>query len=65
MFNFYIVLTSHDTITDAGRASTFRHNFNAPSLQLKSTKNEELSENIDFNGKTVWRFQMKEKEQKQ
>ena len=29
MFNFYVVLTSHDTVTDVGRVSTFRRNFNS------------------------------------
>ena len=38
MFNFYVVLASHDTVTHAGRASTFRHKFKAPSLQKKYKK---------------------------
>ena len=53
MFNLYVVLTSHDTVTDVGRASTFRRNFNSPSLQKNSTKNEGPSENMGFNGKPV------------
>ena len=57
MFNFYVVLTSHDTVTDVGRAPTFRRNFNSSLLQTKSTKNERPFENMDFNGKPVWRFQ--------
>ena len=57
MFNLYVVLTSHDTVTDVGRASTFRRIFNSRSLQTKSTKNEGPSENMGFNGKPVWRFQ--------
>ena len=35
MFNLYVVLTSHDTVTAVGRASIFRPNFNSPSLQRK------------------------------
>ena len=57
MSNLYVVLTSHDTVTDVGRASTFRRIFNSRSLQTKSTKNEGPSENMGFNGKPVWRFQ--------
>ena len=57
MFSLYVVLTSHDTVTVVGRASIFRLNFNSPSLQTKSTKNEGPSENMGFNGKTVWSFQ--------
>ena len=57
MFNLYVVLTSHDTVTDVGRASTFRRIFNSRSLQTKSTKIEGPSENMGFNGKPVWRFQ--------
>ena len=53
MFNLYAILTSHDTVTVVGRASIFRHNFNSPSIQRKSTKNEGLSENMGFTGKTV------------
>ena len=57
MFNLYVVLTSHNTVTDVGRASTFTRNFNFPLLQTKSTNNEGHSENMDYNGKPVWRFQ--------
>ena len=53
MFNLYVVLTSHDKVTDVGRASTLRPNFNSFLLQTKSTKNEGPSENMDFNGKPV------------
>ena len=57
MFNLYVVLTSHDTVTVVGRASIFRLNFNSLSSETKSTKNKGPSENKVFNGKTVWRFQ--------
>ena len=53
MFNFYVVLTSHDTVTVVGRASIFGRTFNSPLLQTKSTKHEGPSENMGFNGKTV------------
>ena len=53
MFNLYVVLTSHDTVTDVGRASTFKRNFNSPLLQTKIAKNEAPSENMGFNGKPV------------
>ena len=33
MLNFYVVLTGHVTVNDAGRATTCRRNFKAPSLQ--------------------------------
>ena len=42
MFNLYAVLTSHDTVTDVGRASTFRRIFNSRSLQTKSKKMKDL-----------------------
>ena len=53
MFNLYVVLTSHDTVTVVGWASIFRPNFNSPLLQTKNTKNEGPSESMGFNGKTV------------
>ena len=61
MFNFYVVSAGHDTVTAVSRASIFRINFNYPSLQIKSTKKEGSSENMGFNGKTVWRFQTEKK----
>ena len=45
-------------VTDAGRATTCRRKFKAPSLQTESTKKWGPSEN-DFHGKTVWRFETK------
>ena len=57
IFNLYVVLTSHDTVTDVGRASIFGRNFNSPLLQTKSTKNEGRYENMGFNGKPVLGFQ--------
>ena len=61
MFNFYVVLAGHDIVTDTDRATTCRCKFKAPSLQTKSRKNEGHSENMGFNGKTIWSFQAKKK----
>ena len=58
MFNFYVVLTGHDMVTDASKATTCRRKFKAPYLQTKMTKNEGPSEN-EFHEKTVWAFQTK------
>ena len=33
MFNYYVVLAGQDMVTDAGRATTCRRKFKAPSLQ--------------------------------
>ena len=40
IFNFYVVLAGRDMVTDAGRATTCRRKFKAPSLQTKSTKKD-------------------------
>ena len=61
MFNFYVVYAGHDTVTDAGRATTRRRKFKAPSLKTKCTKKEGPPENMGFKGKTVWRFQTKKR----
>ena len=37
VFNFYIVLADDGKVTDAGRATTCRRKFKAPSVQTKST----------------------------
>ena len=56
MFNFYVVLAGCDTagLPRAGENSKLHH-------YQKSTKIEGPSENMCFNGKTVWRFQTKKK----
>ena len=59
MFNFYVVLARPDKVSDAGRVTTCRRKFKAPSLQTKGTKIERSPENMGFNGKKVWRFQTK------
>ena len=48
MFKFYVDLADHDLVTDAGRATTCRRNFKAPSLQTYITKNEAPPENMGF-----------------
>ena len=50
MFNFYVILTGHDLVTDGRRATTCRLNFKDQSLQTK-LKNEGPSGNMGFNGK--------------
>ena len=59
MFNFCVVFAGHDMVTDAGRATTRRRKFKAPSLKTKTTNNEESFENMSFSKKKVWRFQRK------
>ena len=59
MFNFCVVFAGHDMVTDAGRATTHRRKFKAPSLKTKTIKNVEPFENMSFSKKTVWRFQRK------
>ena len=49
MFNFYVIFVGHDMVTDTGKATTCGYKFKAPSLQTKSTKNEEHFENMGFN----------------
>ena len=61
MFNFYIVLAGHDNVSDAGRATTCRHKFKAPSLQTKSTKNEESFKNMSFSKKNRLKTSTKKK----
>ena len=52
MFNFDVILAGHDMVSDAGRATTCRRKFKAPSLRTKCTKNEGPPENMGFKGKT-------------
>ena len=60
MFNFCVVFAGHDMVTDAGRATTHRRKFKAPSLKTKTTNSEESFENLSFSKKkNVWRFQRK------
>ena len=61
MFNFDVILAGHDMVSDAGRATTCRRKFKAPSVRTKSTKNDGPPENMGFKGKTVSRFQTKKR----
>ena len=64
MFNLYVVLTSHYTVTAVGRASFYRLNFNSRSLQTKSTKLKDLPKTWFLTEKQFEDFRRK-KEQKQ
>ena len=59
MFNFYVVLAGCDTagLPRAGENSKPHH-----CRKSAKTKIAEHSENMGFNGKTVWRFQTKKKQ---
>ena len=59
MFNFSEDMAGHDMVTDAGRATTCKRKFKAPSLQTKCAKNEEKFENMGFNGKQFEDFRRK------
>ena len=59
LLNFYVNSHGHDMANDAGTATTYRRNFKAPRLQ-KSNKTKGLSENMGYNGETVWNFQSKQ-----
>ena len=54
MFNFCVVFAGHDMVTDAGRATTHRRKFKAPSLKTKTTNNEESFENMSFSKKKTF-----------
>ena len=54
MFNFCVVFAGHDMVTDAGRATTRRRKFKAPSLKTKTTNNEESFENMSFSKKKTF-----------
>ena len=51
MFNFYVVLSGDNKVSDSGRITTWRLKFKAPSLKTKSTKTEETFENVGSKGK--------------
>ena len=67
MFNFYVILAGHDTVTDAGRVTTCIRKVKAPSLETKITKNEWPPENMGFQSKReetlFWTFQKNTVEQ--
>ena len=61
MFIFDVVFAGHNKVSDAGRAITSKLKFKAPSLKTKSTKNEELLENMSFSKKLFEEFNKKNK----
>ena len=61
MFNFCVVFAGHDMVTDAGRATTRRRKFKAPSLKTKTTNNEESFENMSFSKKNGLKISTKKK----
>ena len=61
MFNFCVVFAGHDMVTDAGRATTHRRKFKAPSLKTKTTNNEESFENMSFSKKKRLKISTKKK----
>ena len=58
MFNFYLILASHDVITDIGKATTFREKIKAQWLQTKVQKRKDHSKT----GKTFGYFRRKKKQ---
>ena len=60
MLNFCLVSAARHMLTDNDSSTTCRSKFKAPSLKT-NTKIERPSENMVFNGKTVWRFQPEKK----
>ena len=61
MFNFYVVLTGHDMVTDAGRATTCRRKINAPRLRTKVQKMKNLSKTWVLTEKQFEDFSEREK----
>ena len=64
MFNFYVLLGGHNKVSDAGRATTCRLKFKAPSLKTKITKTKDIPRTWVLMGKQFEDFRQK-KEQKQ
>ena len=58
MFNFYVILASHDMITDNGKATTWRQKWKTHDYE-QTYKNEGPSEDMGLNRNKVWRFQTK------
>ena len=50
-FNCYVDLVCHDMVTDAGRDTTHKRKFKAPSLQTQCRKNAVPPENMGLKGK--------------
>ena len=53
MLKFYVDLAGHERVKDAGRATTCRRKFKAPSLQTKSLRKDGPAKNMGFNRKKV------------
>ena len=53
MFNFDVILTGNDMVTDAGKATTIKRNFIAPWLQTKVQKMKDLSKTWVLTGKQL------------
>ena len=64
IINSFVVLAAHDMVADAGRATTCRLEFKAPSLQTKVQKMNVFSKTWVLTGKQFEDFTRK-KEQKQ
>ena len=47
LFNFYVVLTGHDIITDADRATTCRRKLKAPTIRKKNHRRFRFRENTN------------------
>ena len=64
MFNFYLIFTGHDVITDAGRATTCKRNFKAPWLHTEVQKMKPLSKTLVLTGKQFEDFRQKKNRNK-
>ena len=62
MFNFCVVFAGHDMVTDAGRATTRRRKFKAPSLKSKSIKKCRTFRKHEFLEKTRLKLSTQKKE---
>ena len=61
IFKFYVVLAGHGKVSDAGKDTTGRPKFKAPSLQTGGIKNEWPPEDMGFKGKQFDDFRRKKK----
>ena len=61
MFNFHVVLAGHDKVIDAGRATTCKRKFNAPSLQKSVQKQKDLPKTWVLTGKQFEDFRRKKR----
>ena len=59
MFNFYVILAGNDKFSDTSRATTCTLEFEALSLQTKSTKTDRPFENMSFSKKPLEDFNKK------